>query len=217
MASRHRIPPSHRVARALTLVAVAAAAGSVFAQAQATDCASANSALRSRAEPVCSPPSALSPAQVVSCAEYARLATIVADCRRAAERDNMRWLSRYPDEAAHRKAESAEIQSVVVKLHAPNERLAELLVQFKVLKTKVEFYPHGPLPRDLQQEVDANIASMRALRELFGGLKFEIAAIVAKFDDERSHLRQLWAGAPPGTVGLFTPRGAGAVAAAGKT
>src|SRR4051812_11158551 len=103
----HHCPASPRVARAVTLIALAAAAGSALAQ--ASDCASAESALRARAEPVCSPPSALSPAQAVSCAEHARLATIVADCRRAASRDNVRWLSRYPDEPAHRKAEVADI------------------------------------------------------------------------------------------------------------
>jgi hypothetical protein len=212
--ARPRIPAPHRIARTVALLGLAAAASSTLAQ--ATDCAIAESALRSRGEPVCSPPGALSPAQVVSCAEHARLVTIVADCRRAATRDNVRWLSRYPDEAAHRTAQAAEIQSVVVKLRAPNERLAELLAQFKVLKQKAEFFPDGQLPRELQRELDANSASMRALRDLFRGLELEVAAVVDKYDDERAHLRKLWAGAPPGSVGVFTPRTVGA-AAPGKT
>src|SRR5437868_4636368 len=97
--ARPRLPGPRRLARPVAILALAAAAQSALAQ--ASDCANAESALRARAEPVCSPPSALSPAQVVSCAEHARLTTIVADCRRAAARDNARWLSRYPDEAAH--------------------------------------------------------------------------------------------------------------------
>lgn len=187
--------------------AVAALAVAAAVRAQGTDCSSAQARVAGRPAPVCAPPSALSPAQELACAEYARWASIAADCRRAAERDDRRWLTRFPSEAAHRKAELEEIASVVVKLRVPNARLAELLALHKRLAEKAEFYPKGA-PPDLRREIEANDASLLAVRDVFRNLELEIAGVVDKFDDERTHLRKLWGGAPPGTIGVFVPRSA---------
>ena len=185
-----------------TLAALVAAAA---AQAQGSDCASVEAQLAARAAPVCAPLSALSPAQKVACGEHARLAGIAADCHLAAERDDRRRLDRFPTEVTHRTAERGELEMVVVKLRAPNARLVELLSQLKVLAEKAEFYRKG-LPLDLQREVDANAASLLAVRDVFSGLQVEIAGIVDKYADERAHLRKLWAGARPGSLGVFVPR-----------
>jgi len=203
----NRARTSPRSRSALLAVAMAAMLAPAALRAQGTDCAAAEAQLAGRVAPVCSPPSALSPAQELACAEHARWASIAADCRRAAERDDRRWLARYPSEAAHRAAELGEIEVVVVKLRAPNARLAELLEQRKALDLKAEFYPNA-LPLELRRDIEANDASLLALRDLFRGLEAEIAGIVDKFGDERSHLRGLWAGAPPGTIGVFVPRSA---------
>ena len=189
----------------LLVPAIAAAAATVSAQ--GTDCAAAETRVAGRAAPVCAPPGALSPAQELACAEYARWASIAADCRRAAERDDRRWLTRFPSEAAHRKVEVDEIATVVVKLRLPNARLAELLAQHKVLKEKAEFYPKG-MPLDLRRDIEANDASLLAVRDVFRTIELEIAGIVDKYDDERTHLRKLWGGALPGTIGVFVPRSA---------
>jgi len=45
-----------------------------------------------------------------------------------------------------------------------------------------------------------------AVRDVFSGLQVEIAGIVDKYADERAHLRKLWAGARPGSLGVFVPR-----------
>jgi hypothetical protein len=203
-----RAQPSPRSRSAfLASAIVAALALHASARAQGTDCAAAEAQLARRAAPVCSPPSALSPAQEVVCAEYARWSSIVADCRRAAERDDRRWLARYPSEASHRSAELAEIGTVVVKLRAPNERLAELLVRHQVLAQQAEFHPKV-LPPELRRDIEANDAALLALRDLYRGLHAEITGIVDKYADERSHLRKLWQGAPPGSLGVFVPRAA---------
>ena len=190
---------------ALAILAVLATAATV--RAQGTDCSAAAARLAGRAAPVCVPPSALSPAQELACAEYARWASIAADCRRAAERDDRRWLSKYPSEAMHRKAELGEIATVVVKLRVPNARLAELLAQHKVLAEKAEFYPKG-VPPELRREIEANDAALLAVRDVFRVLDGEIVGIVDKYADERTHLRKLWGGAQPGTIGVFVPRSA---------
>jgi len=192
-------------AASFATAAVAALAAAATVRAQGTDCSTAEARVARRPAPVCAPPSALSPAQELACAEYARWASIATDCRRAAERDDRRWLTRFPSEAAHRKAEVEEIATVVVKLRVPNARLAELLAQHKSLAEKAEFYPKG-VPLDLRREIEANDASLLAVRDVFRNLELEIAGVVDKFDDERTHLRKLWGGAPPGTIGVFVPR-----------
>jgi hypothetical protein len=101
----------------------------------------------------------------------------------------------------------ASIATDVVKLRVPNARLAELLAQHKSLAEKAEFYPKG-VPLDLRREIEANDASLLAVRDVFRNLELEIAGVVDKFDDERTHLRKLWGGAPPGTIGVFVPRSA---------
>ena len=203
--------------RVAAVCAVALAAAAPATSAQSSDCASSQAALLGRPTPVCTPPAALSPAETVLCAEHARLVAIVGDCRRAAARDDRRFLERYPDEAAHRKAEAAELATVLVKLRAPNARLAELLRERKTLAEKAEFHRGKALPPDLQRDTDANEASLHALRDVFRGLEFETSAIVDKYGDERSHLRKLWGGAAPGSVGVFVPRTVPAAVARGGT
>jgi hypothetical protein len=191
----------------LATAVVAALAAAATARAQGTDCAAAEARVAGRAPPVCAPPSALSPAQELACAEHQRWASIAADCRRAAERDDRRRLTKYPSESVHRKAEVDEIATVVVKLRAPNARLAELLAQHTVLAQKAEFYPKG-VPLELRREIEANDAALLAVRDVFRVIEGEIAGVVDKYDDERGHLRKLWGGAPPGSIGVFVPRSA---------
>jgi len=202
--SRARFPALGCAARLVAVVVVASAA--VPTGAQVSQCASAEDALRARAKPVCTPAQALSPSEALACAEHARLATIVQDCWHAAVRDDRRRLERYPDEATHRKAEAAELAVVLVKLRTPNARLAELLAKRKALDGEAEFYKGKPLPRELQREVDASDASLQALRDVFRGLDGEVVGIVERYADERTHLRKLWGGAAPGSIGAFEPR-----------
>lgn len=159
-----------------------------------------------RTKPACTPAAALSPGEALACAEYSRLATIVQDCWHAAVRDDRRRLERYPDEATHRKAETTELAVVLVKLRAPNVRLAELLAKRKTLDAEAEFYKGKPMPRELQREIDASDASLQALRDAFRGLEGEVVGIVDRYADERGHLRKLWDGAAPGSIGAFQPR-----------
>jgi hypothetical protein len=200
--------PARRARSALLAPAMvgilAALAAAAPALAQGTDCASAEARVAARAGLVCSPASALSPAQELACAEHARWTSIAADCRRAAERDDRRWLTKFPTEASHRSAELGELETVVLKLRAPNERLAALLAERTVLAQKVEFYPNA-LPLELRREVEANDASLLAVRDVFKGLEAEIGGIVDKYADERIHLKKLWAGAAPGSLGVFVP------------
>ncbi|HEY2560971.1 MAG TPA: hypothetical protein VGI48_14795 [Caldimonas sp.] len=203
---RRRTPARRRVAGGVAVVALASAGGAAFAD--GSDCAIAAARLRAQAVPVCVPVARLSTAEVIACDAYVQLKTLVDDCQRVAVREDRRWLERYPDEASHRRAEAAELESVIVKLRIPNERLGDLLRQRKTLNEKAEFYKAGSLPRDLQRDVDANDASLNALRDVFRGVEQEITGIVDKYGEQREHLRKLWEGAAPGSLGAFVPRSA---------
>jgi hypothetical protein len=62
------------------------------------------------------------------------------------------------------------------------------------------------MPRELQREIDASDAALQALRDVFRGLDGEVVGIVERYADERRHLRKLWDGAAPGSIGAFEPR-----------
>jgi hypothetical protein len=203
---RHRPPARRRAAGIGAVIALASAGGAALAD--DSDCAIATARLRAQTVPVCTPVARLSTAEVLACDAYVQLKTLVDDCRRVAVREDRRWLERFPNEDAHRKAEAIELEGVIVKLRIPNERLGELLRQRKTLNDKAEFYKGKPLPNELQRDVDANDASLKALREVFRGIEQEIVGIVDKYGDEREHLRKLWAGAAPGSLGAFVPRSA---------
>jgi hypothetical protein len=196
---------ARHVAARLAVLAAAWSLGTVVS-AQGSDCAKAALDLAARPRPVCTPPSALSPAETVACAEFERLESIDRECRITATRDDRRRLERYPDEAAHRRAEREELAQVVLKLRAPNARLAELLVARRALDAEAEFYRGKPLKRELQRDLDANDAALLAQRDVFRNIEAEIGGVVDKYADERAHLRKLWAGAKPGTLGVFVPR-----------
>ena len=124
----------------------------------------------------------------------------------AARREDWRWLDRYPDEAAHRKAERADLQAVIDRLRQPNERLAQLMAERVPIDNECGFYwPSRPLPPQLQLRIDASNSSLRALADVFALLQQDIEFIVAKYGNERGHLRKLWGGAPPGSIGFLEP------------
>jgi hypothetical protein len=208
MATAHhrRTSARRRVAGVVAAVVLASAGAAAFAD--DSDCAIAAARLRAQAVPVCTPVGRLSTGEVMACDAYAQLKTLVDDCRRVAVREDRRWLERYPDEAAHRRAEASELESVIVNLRIPNERLGDLLRQRKILNEKAEFYKGKPLPHDLRRDIDANDASLNGLRDVFRGIDQEIVGVVDKYGDEREHLRKLWAGAAPGSLGAFVPRSA---------
>jgi hypothetical protein len=205
-AERHRAQARRQVVAVVAVVALASAAGAAFAD--DSDCAIAAARLRAQAVPVCTPVARLSAGEVIACDAYVQLKTLVDDCRRVAVRQDRRWLDRYPDEAAHHKAEATELGNVIAELRIPNERLADLLARRKTLDEKAEFYKGKVLPHDLQRDIDANDASLNASRDVFRGIEQEVAGIVDKYADEREHLRKLWAGAAPGSLGVFVPRSA---------
>ncbi|MDE2145668.1 MAG: hypothetical protein KGJ24_03155 [Burkholderiales bacterium] len=136
---------------------------------------------------------------------------------RAAQADAVRrdrnLLARYPDEEAHDRARQAALDTVRVAMKATAERLRELAAERKPLRDEAEFYVGKPLPMKLRAAIDANDAAVDAQREAAATQQAELDRINHLYDAELAHLRKLWAGATPGSLG--TVGGTGTAGAAG--
>lgn len=110
-------------------------------------------------------------------------------------------LHRFPNEATHRKAREAALDDVRKAVAASESRLAALAAERKPLVAETEFYVGKKLPAALKQQLDANDAATEAQRALVQNQQAEIIRINSLYDAELARLRQLWAGAQPGSSG----------------
>lgn len=128
-----------------------------------------------------------------------------AEQARAAQADAVRrdrnLVARFPDEATHRKAREAALDTVRVAMRATERRIKELAAERKPLLDEAEFYKGKPLPQRLKQQLDANDAAVDAQRQAAVTQQAELERIHKLYDVELERLRRLWAGAPPGSLG----------------
>ena len=110
-------------------------------------------------------------------------------------------LSRFPDEAAHRKARAAALDDVRMALRLSETRLGLLAAERKPLLDEAEFYTGKRLPGKLKTQLDANDASIEAQRMLAQNQQGEGVRINKLYDLELERLKKLWGGAQPGSLG----------------
>jgi hypothetical protein len=139
---------------------------------------------------------------------------------RSAQSDAVRrdrnLLQRYPSEAPHGKAREAALDTVRAAMKATESRLQQLEAERKPLLAETEFYKGKPLPAKLRQQLDANDASAAAQREAAIQQQAELDRVNQLYDAELSRLKQLWAGAAPGSLGpIAAPPRINSSAAAG--
>lgn len=124
---------------------------------------------------------------------------------RAAQADAVRrdrnLMNRYPDQAAHDKARVAALDTIKLAIRASSLRLEALGLDRKPLMDEAEFYAGKPLPIALKSLLDANDAAFAAQRSAMQTQEAELARINRLYDAELGHLKQLWAGAAPGSLG----------------
>jgi hypothetical protein len=129
---------------------------------------------------------------------------------RAAHNDAVRrdrnLLARYPNEAPHRKAREAALDTVRVAMKASEQRLRDLAAERKPLLAEAEFYVGKPLPPKLHSQLDANDAATAAQREAAINQEAELERVNRLYDAELARLKLLWAGALPGSMGPITPQ-----------
>jgi hypothetical protein len=115
-------------------------------------------------------------------------------------------LARYPEEAAHRKARESALDTVRSAMKASENRLRELKNERKPLLAEGEFYAGKPLPAKLRSQLDANDAATAAQREAMSNQEAELGRVNQLYDAELVRLKQLWAGAAPGSLGPTVQR-----------
>jgi hypothetical protein len=130
------------------------------------------------------------------------MAIALANKQEATRRDR-NLLARYPDEAAHRKARQEALDPVRKGIRQAEQRLAALAVERKPMNDEAEFYVGKQLPFKLKLQMDANDASVDAQKSLLQNQQVEYARVDALYDTELEHLRQLWQGARPGSLGVI--------------
>lgn len=127
-----------------------------------------------------------------------------AEVARAAQADSVRrdrnLVARFPDEAAHRKAREAALDTVRLAMTSTEQRVRELATERKPLLDEAEFYKGRPMPARLKQQFDANDAGVDAQRQSAATQGAELVRINKLYDLELDRLRQLWAGARPGSL-----------------
>ena len=130
----------------------------------------------------------------------ARAAEVRAAQADAVRRDrNLR--NRFPNEAAHRKSRELALDTVRVAMKTTEIRLLELSKERKPLLEEAEFFKGRALPPKLHQQIAINDTSVDAQRSAIANQEAELVRINRLFDAELEHLRKLWAGAQPGTIG----------------
>jgi len=129
---------------------------------------------------------------------------------RAAHADAVRrdrnLLARYPNEAPHRKAREAALDTVRAAIKTSERRLRELEAERKPLLAEAEFYVGKALPPKLRGQLDANDAATSAQRESAISQEAELERVNRLYDAELSRLKLLWAGAVPGSLGPIAPQ-----------
>jgi hypothetical protein len=134
--------------------------------------------------------------------------------RADAVRRDRNLMSRYPDEAAHRKAREAALEPVRQAMRSSDKRLSELSAERRKLDDEAEFYAGRSMPLALKQRIDANDAGAAALRAATKTQEAELARIDALYDAELARLQRLWTGAPPGSVPEVLPPASSSAASA---
>lgn len=132
-----------------------------------------------------------------------------AAAERAARNDAIRrdrnLLSRFPDEATHRKARAKALDDIGASVRVSEARISLLKVERKPLLDEAEFYVGKSLPSKVKTALDANDAALDAQKELMQSQQSEIVRINGLFDAELARLKKLWAGSAAGSLGPIVP------------
>jgi len=136
--------------------------------------------------------------------------------RQDAIRRDRNLVARFPNEAAHQRAREAALDDVRNAVRISESRVKLLEAEHKKLDEEAEFYPAKPLPQKLKSSIDANEAAQAAQRSLIQNQQAEMVRINANYDAELEHLRQLWSGAPAGSIGAPSGPNSGPPLASGS-
>lgn len=111
-------------------------------------------------------------------------------------------LIRYPNAAAHDRERAEALVQIDAVIHAARKRLSELAEERRKIDDELEFYAKdvAKAPDSLRRKVDDNTKSMTVQNRFIADQDDEKKRVNARFDEERTRLRPLWAGNAPATT-----------------
>jgi hypothetical protein len=184
---------------AMAVVAIGAGHGVAFAKVYS--CTDPVSHAKTLSDTPCPQATGPTPSEVAASAIKVQKEAVAAEVRQATVREDRQLLTKFPDEAAHRKAHVDDLEGVIRNIRLTTTRFAELVAQRRPLDQEAAFYKGKAVPAPLQRQIDASDASFNALTDVFHTLQLDLAAIETTRGNERDRLRKLWAGALPGSMG----------------
>jgi len=104
-------------------------------------------------------------------------------------------LTRYPSKAIHDAERAEALAQINVVRQAAHNRLIELQREKNKLMEEMEFYKKDPskTPPSLARQADENAHSMSVQSRFIGDQDDELRRVNARFEDELTRLKVLWA------------------------
>jgi hypothetical protein len=125
--------------------------------------------------------------------------------RKQTIRQEKQFLKRYPEEAAHRRAQLAALKPVVNGVRVGYKRYYELAAERKPLDKERAVYENKPMPAWLQTKLDSSDAQFAGLTKVLRGHERKLGEIQARYQCQRDTFGKLWAGAAPGSSACDRP------------
>jgi hypothetical protein len=126
--------------------------------------------------------------------ERARQADLAASRQVEQRRRERALLMRYPNDAAHERDRREAIAQIDSVIQSARKRQSELADERKKIDGELEFYRNdvSKAPPALRREIDDNTQSATVQNRFIAEQEDEKKRVNARFDDERTRLRQLW-------------------------
>lgn len=131
--------------------------------------------------------------------ERERQAQLQASRLREEQRRERALLIRYPNPAAHDRERAEALVQIDAVIAAARRRLNELAEERSKIDDELEFYAKdvAKAPASLRRKVDDNTKSAAVQNRFIADQDEEKKRVNARFDEERTRLRPLWAGNAP--------------------
>ena len=103
-------------------------------------------------------------------------------------------LVRYPNVTVHERERKEALVQVDAVIQAAQKRLAELAEDRKKIDEELEFYKHdvSKAPGAVRRKLEDNAQSVAVQNRFIGEQEDEKKRVNARFDEERSRLKQIW-------------------------
>ncbi len=108
-------------------------------------------------------------------------------------------LVRYPNAKAHDRERAEALVQIDAVIHAAQKRLSELADERKKIDDELEFYKNdlSKAPASVRRKTDDNTQSVAVQNRFIGEQQDEKRRVNARFDEERTRLKPLWAASLP--------------------